>query len=70
MPRFKTRFTVDGIEHRGHTTADNEASAWQKIHAAAASAFPGQTITVGYVVEEKQAHKDAALQTLKNIFGI
>ena len=73
MPRYTAPVTVDGKEHRGHATADNQQAAWQKIHAAAASAFPGKTITVGYATEEKKKSEADALfgklpKTFRDIF--
>lgn len=53
MPRYIATVTVNGKEYNAKATADNPASAHQKICASAASAFPGKQITVGYATEEK-----------------
>ena len=69
MPRYRATVTVDGKVYTGRATADNPASAYQKICASAASAFPGKTITVGYATKEDEPKgKAAILDFFKGVF--
>ena len=69
MPRYRATVTVDGKQYNAKATADNPASAYQKICASAASAFPGKTITVGYATKEDEPEVNAGIPDFfKGIF--
>ncbi len=72
MPRYIATVTVEGKQYNAKATADSPASAYQKICASAASAFPGKQITVGYATEIEEEGKyefsKAALDFIERLF--
>jgi len=54
MPRFKTRFTVDGIERKATVTAETQTVAYQKLCSQAAVKFPNTSILVLEVKSESE----------------